>query len=1495
MAGDPTDKSAGRISRFRQWNDDRKANKAAKNAAPQAQATAAATATAVREVLKDFKDKDPAAATAPQGGAHAAARQSASVNVDPETLQGGDTTTLMNRLIAAIRHSQKKVTLKEVSDSLIREVVCNERFIQKIQDASVLTPLEPLDEAYRGDMLTKRARLASQLLRARDDPDYMIVNPTKHELDIIIVTMLGNAELWEKTPQSQWSPEGRPKPPEAFLLFLEGVAQDESPGKEGAFIANVLKDLTLRHSFTENQKNPKDKLVDAEYVERYVSMESTPLVKWAAGEFERHALTLLETPTSVVQPDLDRPGIGHREKYAALLATKEQSATDATTKAEAARNDAKKAVAVDAGWQKINADAEANGSAAVPTAGGGTATIAKGDPRLLKAVADAADRLKAAIQAREAAEAHLRGHLADRDTYAKNSSPEAIAAGLAQRFERFLIAAKDAATEENVNAAMADKLENAPVMKLAKSAEEIFTWRNTFSNLLIMSEIGRIIAPGAPAPAPDKTLEKKKMELTEKINAFNAAVQAAALPDYTKARFMEVAEQLGNLEFVTTVKPGKAEEIKEVRVYATDAFDAQRSYIASQLTELKNEHGQPLRKVIKLSLDNLKKRKDDEPIGITNDQRVDLRRVFKAGSGKVREGEAKAVGFWGRWGNRISEFVLNPEWLKGGAILFVSHVLPGKQFLGVYDWQNKRYKGNGRLHPSNMFQRYAYPSKDDDGHDIESITRVPNILVGSLWLGAKSYFIYTPIVFGILSATGAYHIEKKEDRSWVWPPKTWTYFNTAEDELDYHLYADDSWDIAKKLPDRDFDYYKTAYGAGRVLPGDEQHKATLNVSGKGRWCDILTCERNVERLHWLQKNPDVLTLFQERTSMKHYVHHESISAVVNEVEVKTNCSTGAEMTVEEGGEQKKVTIYNLPDTCTDSDGLNLGDWKAVAEYTPVTRKPENWDKSMGVCCTLRLITQPIEDGLHLNRFESDRFLEDLMRIETEGLPVTTRGKDGKETVAYRKVKLDYKFLTSPEAMSRWTKEGYLVTENDMTIMATGVSKREYVVFLRTQGGGRISQFMKMSGAKGEAEWRVKDDKREEFVGLWTKKVKAAMPGVNLGIAYIPDEQLASTFNSALEDAKKSGWVDNTKHEFERRQVAKSMEYFRLKTDTALDALVWNKDIHELLGKFLKAGVKYHVNTYRSDEFVQKLAEHKSMGKPVSDYDPFTSPQGYMVQSAVGEQLLVEDAMLKAITTKTPVLSLTDEAREFYTAQTTLNDAFTGAFISLRSDEHADGQIAKKTLWRLYNGDEAKMSESLQQAVYMWVTTGKDLVPDITVQHDSSNSITGVEITPEGYANATKALRMRMLDALKGMMPEGPMPVPELGTECQEFYPANSEFGLVVDEVITALHTTKMKGAGLTETVLKTVFMGDQAKMDDALKDWVYRELAATTDLDTYQANTGIAVSKDNEGKVISAAVGEGKDEGENARKAIKQRIVDLLEWVQLPPDTALQNSSAGKK
>lgn len=1351
MAGEPVSSRNARVLQwtkghvpFTQARKDFKAAKATEKAKPQADATAAAVGTAVDKVLeKHGKKKDD------EGEEQTGRRQGSRQNIDIKSVQGGDTTILKNRLLDSIRKRHTRTTKKAVSDSLMRDVFCNPNFIAAIRDraignVAIATPLERLDEEYEKDMAKRRAMLVSELSLASQNPRHLVGAPNTHDLDIIFTTMLGDTRLWDDMDPEQWSPDGKPKPPQAFFMFLERVAQEERHGEmqRGRFIGNVLKDLSVRRTFTKSPKEPVQTLVDTDYIDIYLDEESAPPIEWAAEAFNTLVLEMMETKSDQMHPVLLMSGLGYRERYQANLAPKEQKVADVKIEveeagkmvqgAEQAVNDLRQAhgdavtalenartVETDAAGklamaQQAKADAETKGSVSLQ---GGKLVLNKGDKRLddlVKSAKDATRNARTAVQeaettaqesqeqlgeaeqnlvdaigARNALEREFNSLENDLLKYMGEAAPEKVAERLTGAFRNQMLNAGNDMSPEKIGSSIADQLRNDVITEIARQATEIVVARQKFEDLLITGEIIRGVSREGRGKnrknASKEVLGEKVEKFEKKLEEFKAAVEAAPLHESVKNEFRDVAVTLGNLDFATQARPRTVKDVREASEMAKNIAGEQRGYATKTITEMNETHGQPLRKITMLSLEKTRRRKEEIPTVLTYDEKVHARAVYEEQSTDTEDPVGKEIGNWGKLKNWfLNTFVNSATYLRLGR--WIKWHAVGKQL--------------DHLTKGNRNQPLTWEEKDKDtGKLYVHESKMKRWQAGVIWLVLKLY-IAAPFIGGYIAS----HEEAKWYNPFSWgapvtralggPPyikdwhfyEPWTWASNLESQRETRRYISDSYDIVWKLQERGREYYMPAFGLGKVLEGEENDMSTwpdkkddgTKIAGTGSLCPVLHCDKATDRLNWTQGNLDVLKFMQEYTTQKRFITMKDIG------NAKANCST---------------TKFPVPKSCSDPDGLNLKTWDDVKNYPLIARGKEGWEPKMGVCCTTDLTLEAKTDGLVLNRQESDRFVKRLMELEARGKKIT------------------YEFLTDPANMREWITKAYLITKSDALVMnTTGVVVRDHVAFLSTQGLERISKFLKMCGKRGEEEWFVKEGMRDDFVDIWMAEIAKTQTSLDLTITYLSGKSLQDSLDSAIKTAgagKKL--LENTEVEHQRMLVADEVKFLNITAPDALDVVAANPELKDFLVKFKDPELEYHVNMSFADEFVLEIADHIRKGHKVSDFDPFGETPGYMAAWAVSRTYLTlaEDAtgMQGALLP----LKLSDDGKKFYEsdASVVLAGTMDTLLNTTRTETRGDGKLtavaqqATDKLEKIFNKDTKAMDESLKESIYRELSANKD--------------------------------------------------------------------------------------------------------------------------------------------------------------------------------------------
>jgi hypothetical protein len=289
-------------------------------------------------------------------------------------------------------------------------------------------------------------------------------------------------------------------------------------------------------------------------------------------------------------------------------------------------------------------------------------------------------------------------------------------------------------------------------------------------------------------------------------------------------------------------------------------FGVQSSFIDEQITKVRTAHGQPLRKAVQISVKSLSEKSYRNLAGITDAEKIVARMAYEARSGDLEGRPGRSEGRWARFWQKVNYHLFTTEsWVSG------DRQKPGK-LVALY--RKTIADDVSGLHPGNWLQRK--PGRRPDGTPYKRWT--PRIL-DSIWgLTWKGYIIGT-MIGGAAITTQAFHWYNP--LTWVGRPVTlgaeyffhgnrpiylpesqdhwyffWSWTMPKASERQQRRVIDDNYDIPGRLAGRGAEYYRQAYGVGsRRLP-QEQSDSGMQA-----------------RLEWLQRHQDVLTFFQERTTL----------------------------------------------------------------------------------------------------------------------------------------------------------------------------------------------------------------------------------------------------------------------------------------------------------------------------------------------------------------------------------------------------------------------------------------------------------------------------------------------------------------------------------------------------------------------------------------------------------------------------------------------------
>ncbi|VVC02831.1 Uncharacterised protein [Candidatus Bilamarchaeum dharawalense] len=1232
------------------------------------------------------------------------ARQRAGQTPDQKATSGNNTTDFNKAFIEAIRRGQSRTDVTGTPDMLIRETICNERFVQAIASAAVRTPLEENDVDYARSMARRREELAGHLNAARTNRRHMIGNLSTHDLDIIYSTMMRMPQIWDGP---NWQ-NGTPRPPEVFMRFLEAVAQRKSSGKEGEFIGMVVKDLSTKRTFTDSKEIVQATLLDSDYASTYLYRRSAEPLERAVEEFSGLVTTILTTQTSDMTPTVNMPGLGYNAEYARARETREQqvsrlhqvigelqdnadAATRTRTTAEGdirnhidgfrvARDDAVREE------QRLMADP----AAGEPERQAATRNRERTEREYNRIVDQAEGRARLVdplltqqfgiIQQANIDETNARADLemaqrehresqVELERFTSEASTAAATRQVVDHFRALLIEHKEAGADlKGVADRIAERLPNVVVTAFLDRAQEFLVEKEELAQYLrqpapVAAVVGQPVQPQPVRPDYATILQPRVADFTARLAAFELDMGTAQLPDVTRNRLRMIASALREMEVT-------------------------KEFVEVQLRETRNNHAFPLRRAALNVVERMNQRNYETLIGLSDAQRLEAVRVWESTS-EIDNPVTRGESGWTRFKQRLAYHTLSGRgWRQkgrkvwdhtiGNDINYLRHEPTGRVMS-----RDHTEDGHGAYYPT-IWPRWA---RGVAGLAVKGVvlTVLGGNMLGQEQLSLNPLSWPSPIVHAL---GGPVYVES---RDWYRP---WSWLMPVEAQKEVRRVIHDSYDIPDRLAKRGTEYYRSAYGVGQKLPDEKD-----DVSAQAR-------------LSWLQSRKDVLVFLQERKTMK----------VVTEVkdlgdERGANCST---------------STSPVPGTCKT---LGVETVEQVQAYQPV--EPDKWKPGMKVCCTIELGYNAISDGLRLNTHQTDRFVALLMAEEAKG------------------VKISYEYLNSPENRARWAQTGFLVSELENQVMtATNVYDLSNVQFLLSQGKGTAELRLAM-GKVGDARYHVVEQNRDAFLNLLRENIvrEAAkvQQTVNPVMESVPNEVLTVALQTTMETATAQGWVKNTEVEFQRKSVEKELGGLKL-SQASLDICVVQTDVKQLLLEFTSAASPYRLNVDRSDEFVRMVVEHKKAGGKTTDYSP--AAYGPRVNGAVGSGLMVqisEPAPQATLTTD----SLQQDGQAFFTGNR-IGGKIDSVLESLLADTGADGTAVNGVLTSRFTGNKEQLSGAVKARWYRELSTAAQ---NPTVQ-GSLKSVgitvtkteTGFDVTVD-YSRAEQVIRSMTLTYVRDLNPK----------------------------------------------------------------------------------------------------------------------------------------------
>jgi hypothetical protein len=1244
-------------------------------------------------------------------------------NIDVESVSGDHLTFFNNMFLDSIRRGQSRTDNVDASDDVIRDVVCDEIFIQAIANGAVKTPLEEVDTEYEKEMVGRRIRLAQQLRTAREHREYMLGELTFHELDIIYSTMIGSpqrdshgrmerpgsVELWDN--ERRWSTD-KPKPYEAFFRFLESVAIRERPESKGEFIGSVLKDISARRSMTGSNEKTMRSLTDGGYINEYLYAKSAYPIDTAVENFHRIVSSLIVTPTTDMHPTLEVPGIGYDEGYRRELERKRGWVEEARPAVQ--RTEAEHAEARDK-MEKVETlmrRAEEKGSVTLQ----GGVVLKKGDIRLKAAHREASEGLKTAELQREKAVKELKRREDEVAKFEREASPEAFARELADHFKMRLKENRDANVDlDNVGERMRERLPNIALTRILTRAAELLEKMSdtaTHFHPAVMQEeqldnlspalqrfVAKALADGGDEgrAAAKEILDRNRRQPIRETDVF-----AYKKDDFER----EMAR------FATEIESARLPEEVKLRLRAIQKCTASLLYSSDemvvQIKKVEERYAYPVGRVVKQAMRGLKERSYSNIAGITDADKIMARMTYEARTPKIPEGFAKKEGRWHKFFYAVKYHLFTSE----------SYVNKARWL-----WQKTFADEFDHLRFRNWFQ-WTRGKKPDGTPYTTRVPRIVNGIWGLTWKGwivggmLAGYVIsrgeghwYNPLSWpapAVRAVGGPFYV--KETRWWL--PLTWTM--PLESERRIRRVIHDSYDIPQELPNRGNEFYRDSYGVGHRLPNE------TNDDGARA------------RLQWLQRNPDVLRFFQERRSGR------EVTSVRRFPTVPERCSSSAEP---------------IPRACERVDPQTpLRTAEQVANYTPVDN--DHWTPGMPVCCTVEIESRPVQDGLRLNTSMADRFVETLRAAEA-----------GHQRV-------DYAYISSPQNRGRWVTEWYLYTPaEDNIVHEYGIHVRDNVRFVLMQGenAGRI--LLPRCSFAQSPEF-IDEAHRDEFVTAFRAELGRSQSGVDMLTSRVEDGAAFETAFSAVKTAHPQ-WVRDITYDYQRRIVRDQVHDLHIQTETAIDVLQAQPDILSLVRQFADPANTIGIDTNRSDEFIQVLSNHKLAGGDLNDFNPLTasSGAGSRVQWAVNMGYLVNREAFHAegsqdrqgapagsasagpataAPSAIPILS--PDGQRFYSNQS--NEGFRnfleGVVNGLHEDSRADGHSMQAVLASRFGGNRDQMDRAIKANVFLFLTSTR--APDVTSRNSYGLQLSGsggdLHVELQNPGRARTSLRNHVLQFVR---------------------------------------------------------------------------------------------------------------------------------------------------
>ncbi|MFH1520973.1 MAG: hypothetical protein ABID61_04975 [Candidatus Micrarchaeota archaeon] len=1194
---------------------------------------------------------------------------------DQRTVSGDHTSTFNKAFIDAIRRGQSRTEVAGTPDMLIREVICNPRFIRAIRNTTVPSPLEEHDSTYAYQSAERRAVLAGQLEAATVNRRNVVPNLSAQDLDIIYSLMIRRPDVWTELPHDE------PRPPEVFMQFLEAVAQRQSAGKEGEFIGMVLKDLSTKRTFTDSKERPNGTIMDPDYASTYLYRQSAELLEHAVTEFGRLVREVLETPTDAQERTVGVPGLGYAQAYGNASYEREQRVRDleqavydingerrplrsrimaAEERIEEYVRDAHGAVrTAQQEEQGVLADVNSTDAAKAEATRNRTQAertfeslrnqvqdqeyahddIIREQLGIIRGAREEITRLDSDLQA---AQRELHEATESLRRFSAEAGVDAVARQVTDHFRTLLIENRETGADAlGVADRIAQRLPNVMVTRLLDRANELLGEKEALAQHLRQPEpqpvpVGQVAQPAPARPDYQTLLQPRIGEYTARVDRLEREIADAQLPQPTTRRLQMVTAALRDWEI-------------------------RRDFVEAQITDTRNNNALPLRQVALRVVERMNQRGYENIVGISDAQRLIALQIWEATS-EIEPSATRGESWWAKTKHKMAYHILSGRgWRQKGNRLWQHSLGSDLDYLT----HNPRGRVMGR-------------DLTDQGQGGYYQTVWPRWLRGTLGLATKGV-IGTALVGGMVGLP-----ETTWYKPWTWMAanahvesndwyRPWTWLMPLEGEKKVVRIIHDHYDIPERLTTRGSAYYREAYGVGAWRLGEEKDDIGATA-----------------RLAWIQTRQPVLVFMQERKTMR----------VVTKVEKLSN-----------GLQTCGTSVTAVPKSCND---LGLKTVEDVEAYRPV--EADKWKPGMQICCTVKMEFNTIRDGLRLNTNKSDEFVAELMAEEGRGTEIT------------------YEYLNNPSNRMKWVQAGYLVSELESMVMDTHkITNLSNVQFLLSQGTN-LSGLRAAMSEVGDAEYQVREADRDDFLTDVRRNISRIASGmvppmtIDPTVENVPAEILDRAVDITVEQGKSAGSVIDTHVEFERKTVQKELGGYTLDQE-ALDICVVQTDIREFLKEFTKAGVAYRLNVERAGDFVRILAQSKSDGVDITDFGPGGSRLNWAMATGLITQV---GSGIEQTTTET--MTLNPEGHTFYEKNIGFDRKLDGIITDALAETGANGVRIRDVLATKFEGNEDKLREAIKADWY-----GEIAATTTNPTKKGVLEGNGVIITPEEDGSLTVSL------------------------------------------------------------------------------------------------------------------------------------------------------------